>query len=221
MQEQWDGKGYFSNLIKQEERPVTPSLQAGVGCQRLDHLCSVGKCLVIGNEHNTRALRDIPPLMSPSQPAHAEHAHRRRQVLSTADSLISEKHLGVPPGKSSFSDQWPRKDYSISLKELLQMRLRVCNSGWFSLQETIQCSFMSNLHPHTSYIIHKDEREHYLKLVFRSSVISKACCILFGLRSQQKEHTSHIILRAWSLNTGLEAHKVTVACKCGVIFCMN
>ena len=33
---------------------------------------------------------------------------------------------------------------------------------------------MSNLHPHISYVINKNEGEHYPKLVFRSSVTDRA-----------------------------------------------
>lgn len=136
---------------------------------------------------------NIPSLMSPSQLAHREHLHPGRQALSRADSLCvltSEKHLGVPTGKELIqlhltgnSEQRmtsERLQHShcrehLSLNELLRLRLGMRNSGCFRLQETIQCSFVSNLHPHISYIINKDEREHYPKLVFRSSVISRAC----------------------------------------------
>lgn len=212
-------EGYFSNLIKREEQPVIPSLQIGVGWQRLDHLYKVDKSLIIGKEHNTRALRNIPYLMSPSQLAHTEHPHRRRQVLSGADCLLtSEKHLGVPTGKeliqlhlkgnseqrmtSERLQHFHCKEH-LSLNELLRLGLSARSSGCFRLQENIHWSFVSNLHPHISYIINKDEREHYPKLVFRSSVIGRACYSLFSLRSQQKEHTSHVVLHAWSLNTGL------------------
>lgn len=50
-------EGYLSNPIKWEERPVILSLQIGVGWQRLDHVYNVDKCLVIGKEHNTGALK--------------------------------------------------------------------------------------------------------------------------------------------------------------------
>lgn len=166
--------------------------------------------------------------MSPSPLAHTEHPHHRRQVPNSADCLLtSEGHCGAPTGKEliqlcltgAVSRGRPQKDSAehLSLNELLQLGLFVCNSGWFSLQETIQYSFVSNLHPHITYIIKKYKREHYPKLVFRASVIGGACYILLCLTSQQEEHSSCIVLHAWSLDTALEAHKVTIAGKYEVI----
>lgn len=107
--------------------------------------------------------------------------------------------LVLPLRRSSFTYMW-RAENELRQTTVLTLQrasflewtaVAPCNSGWFRLQETIQCSFVSNLHPHISYIINKDEREHYPKLVFGASVISKACYTPFSFGKAKGTSFTH------------------------------